>query len=405
MGGFSPYEVFVLRCVVTVSASLSFLGSIFVLLSFSLLHRTRSFQRVLDEMQMLRSQAVADLISAVSFLLNWWSYDYTVCLVEGVLMQFATLCTILWGSAFAIQTFLVVKRHKRLAHPWVYHVATWGIAFCASFVPLIPKNQYGPSSPVWCWTINNPEWDWLYRGVSFYFWVMGCWALNLVLTLSVIRDVMRNARLSEDLLVSQSQVSDNRRFVRRIVRQTLAYPIMNTFIWIWAIANRIQNAVQPNDPVFFLVFMHGLLVPLQGFTDAIALAWSARLKVLYVDWWRSSRIMRDKKSLAFGLVAKSSSSSASSSSPSFFSSSSSMQNAPPPNSLATSSASTTGTVSVQYRNFSSRDAEDSDMDRPSHRYRNYNGDDDDDSDNADGMRYITPTKSDMLANPDTDRAL
>jgi len=39
---------------------------------------------------------------------------------------------------------------------------------------------------------------------------------------------------------------------------------------VWGLADRIQNAVDPDEPSFFLSFMHSLFTPAQGILDALA---------------------------------------------------------------------------------------------------------------------------------------
>jgi len=47
------------------------------------------------------------------------------------------------------------------------------------------------------------------------------------------------------------------------------YPLIFIILWIFPIINRIQNWVQDDDGIFFLVLMHALCTSIQGFINSV----------------------------------------------------------------------------------------------------------------------------------------
>lgn len=240
-------------------------------------------------MRLLASLAIADILCSVGFVMVIRAEtDPMTCYIQAVLLQLATLVTILFGTCFALMTFLIVKFNMRIERGYILHLVCWGTGGVVALIPWF-GDAYGPSG-LWCWTKPTAA-DWLYRGVVFYFWVIACWVINIGLCVSSVREIVSTLREGSKYLVSEKDKADSQRVMRRIVRQTIFYPIINTFIWIPAITNRVQNDLEPNHPIFWLYFVHAFLVPLQGFADAVVVAWTTHLRRVYSEWWRD-RMMK-----------------------------------------------------------------------------------------------------------------
>lgn len=274
----------------TISSCLSIAGCLFIFSSFFLLWGTRSFRKHSMEMKMLLSLSFADLISAVGFLLTWWALrNQNICLTQAVFLQAGTMAAVIFGCCFSLHLYTTVRYHRRIVPEWVYHAAAWGLALGTCMIPTV-GNRWGNSNGIWCWTKNDQETDWLYRGLTFYFILFAAWVFNCCLYGLVLREVVSTLAGGRKLLRRAEALEESRQFQRRIVRRTALYPVINSLIWVFAISNRIQNTVDPSNPVYFLVLLHSIFVPLQGFADAVALFWSAQLGRVYVDWWRSRRL-------------------------------------------------------------------------------------------------------------------
>lgn len=65
----------------------------------------------------------------------------------------------------------------------------------------------------------------------------------------------------------------------KYIRNSMIFLASFMFTWIWGSVNRIQNMVDPKNPMPFLFYMHAIFTPLQGFNNFIAYS------VTSMKWW------------------------------------------------------------------------------------------------------------------------
>jgi len=69
------------------------------------------------------------------------------------------------------------------------------------------------------------------------------------------------------------------------MRRLAAYPIIFVIVWIPTFINRIQNAIDPMNPSYVLYFLTAVVLPLNGFLNAIVYGVNEKLTFLYWKWW------------------------------------------------------------------------------------------------------------------------
>jgi len=67
----------------------------------------------------------------------------------------------------------------------------------------------------------------------------------------------------------------------KAMRRLAVYPVVYFLVWLPTLINRVQNAADPSNPSFGLYFFQALMLPLQGFMNAIVYGVNEKLVQLY----------------------------------------------------------------------------------------------------------------------------
>lgn len=157
--------------VVIVSASVSLLGGIFVMISAATLF---SNKLQIDDLDLQISQivfclSITDMIFSVNLLLEgcmtvvkgarWRDQNVAVCSAQGFVNQFCMLSIVLWNLAVGVSVFRSARSQSQSAGKrqwlWLLMWATvgWGIPLLTGIYGLA-RDLYGPSAG-WCWVVNK----------------------------------------------------------------------------------------------------------------------------------------------------------------------------------------------------------------------------------------------------------
>lgn len=147
----------------------------------------------------------------------------------------------------------------------MFHVVCWGISLCFSVIP-IPGHHYG-SAGVWCWIKGQTSYENGLRFGCFYMWVWFCILIEIVCFALVVIRVRRQLKIFQNM--SDPNVDELEYQYKKYIYPLLLYPLVNFILAIPVTANRIQNWVDRENPIFGLYLCHSIVYPLWGFCNAM----------------------------------------------------------------------------------------------------------------------------------------
>ncbi|KAG5185120.1 hypothetical protein JKP88DRAFT_268431 [Tribonema minus] len=259
-------------------ASISFVGSSSVVLSYVLFARLRTFS-----FHLVLMMAIADIGSDITYWMGNPEDGSPLCMVQAMMQNFCQLSVMLWTSCMAY-TLLSVAVHEKVTEPAeqkrmliIYHCYVWGVAGTLMLLPLT-TDAYG-STGSWCW-ITVDQVGWRYGAFYGILWLII--AGEIVAYVQVYRRVHQMVARMEAAGAQQgSSVRRRQARVRRFLRSLAMYPAILIFCWTTPSINRIQNIIDPDNPIYPLLLTQVITVRLQGllnaiaygFTDAVQGAW------------------------------------------------------------------------------------------------------------------------------------
>ncbi|CAM9124871.1 unnamed protein product [Scytosiphon promiscuus] len=209
----------------------------------------------------------------------------SACVTQGALQQFFQMAQILWTVAIACVMYdvtvniRVYRPHEQKGLMRRFHLAVWGAALLSMLLPFT-TDSYG-STGSWCWIETNPEAD-IDVGTMWRYLVLYCplWAaiaFNIAVYVR-ITGVLR--RLSAGIgegggdsgggdASAAGPSTDQQIRMTKFVKRLVWYPAVLIAAWTFATINRIQNAVDPDNPIFGLFLLHTSFVRFQGIFNAL----------------------------------------------------------------------------------------------------------------------------------------
>ena len=131
--------------------------------------------------------------------------------------------------------------------------------------PHPPPHGYGPAG-VWCWIEDD-------QGLRFGLWygelfaaILGLLAANFYIHSTIVR------RTKQWQGTFNPAIEAEKEFFKEMVQPIRLYPLVYLALSIVPAVNRIQNALDPDDPIFALYLVHALCTPLLGFANAVVFA-------------------------------------------------------------------------------------------------------------------------------------
>ncbi|EDQ87578.1 uncharacterized protein MONBRDRAFT_33227 [Monosiga brevicollis MX1] len=236
------------------AASMSLLGCLVILFSIWLFQRYRNFAQRL--IMFLTGAALLDCFPY--FQASEHPRDDMICAAQAVWMTYTDWSVILWICVITYNVYanLVHKQDTTRLERW-YHLLAWGFPVIPTAIPLL-MGAYGPAG-AWCWI--KPE------HVALRFGIWYCPMIILIVGVAVTYGIIRR-QVKRSLTVWQGTYSPNleedRDILRRQVQPLLIYPAVYLLLSIFAIVNRVQNAVDTSHPIFVLYLMQSVTSPMQG---------------------------------------------------------------------------------------------------------------------------------------------
>ncbi|KAJ1570075.1 hypothetical protein HK096_002876 [Nowakowskiella sp. JEL0078] len=263
-----------LQPVIQGASALSIVGSLSIIATYTFV---ASFRRPSNRLVFLIS--IADLFAAICMFLAELPVNTikvaAVCTIQGWGITFFLLSAMFWTACLSIQCLLAIQRGTKLdkierLEKW-FHIVSWGIPFTLATVLLFmgsPGNPVYTDATLWCWIGSA------YQEYRFYFFYMWLWAIFLF-NLGVYGFVgytlwNTQRRLARFEKAGGDEAWQPSRSMRIYVRKTSFFIVAFFINWLWGSLNRIQNMVNPANPVYALFLLHSIFTPLQGFLNFIA---------------------------------------------------------------------------------------------------------------------------------------
>jgi len=263
---FTEDQLDTLRVVLTVSSGLSFLGNLFIVVSFLIFKSLRSNVTAL----LVFLLSLSDLASSITGFMVWFTYSSLVCTIQAFFIQFWELSAILWSSCIAFHAYQAICGKKRGEILQTYIKFYCGVCYLVpgvlAVIPFTMDGAYGFAG-VWCWITVD------YRFVRFalyYMILLILWLFNVVAYIFILKDMKKYMSF---IIVSAH---------RRISMFILLFIVCS----LPGLVNRLLNIIQPSTPIFWLYVTQALISPLQGLGNSFVYGNSKSLQYAYSELFR-----------------------------------------------------------------------------------------------------------------------
>jgi len=190
----------------------------------------------------------------------------TFCSFQGWGVQMFALSADCWTLCIAFNFYMVfIRGHCNAVNRFEknYHLFSWGVPFVIS-ISLLGAGVYD-NAVLSCWIGSKYVAS---RLILFYIPVVLTMILNFVIYVLVLREV-RRIMASVKSTGNDQQNDENYKKTKKLALKFVLYSMAFFISWIFAIINRIQNVMDPNNNIYELFVLQGFFIPLQGVINAI----------------------------------------------------------------------------------------------------------------------------------------
>eukprot|EP01104_Vermistella_antarctica_P008555 TRINITY_DN2148_c0_g1_i1.p1 TRINITY_DN2148_c0_g1~~TRINITY_DN2148_c0_g1_i1.p1 ORF type:complete len:330 (+),score=56.04 TRINITY_DN2148_c0_g1_i1:231-1220(+) len=269
---------------------LTILGSLFIMTSMIIFKR---FHRL--SARLIWWMSITALITGISNLLSPAKETEWVCIFQGIIMQWSQQGTLLWTCMIALNLYILVfarqlsKNVRVEKYEKYYHLFVWLVCTLFTVLPAT-TNCYGIAG-VWCWIEAEPAVCTGWRFACFYIplFIYMAWVAYVYIHVAI--EVRSTFHAAADMDAREDK--KRRRKDSRMIKKLVAYPIIFFVLWLPAAIQRIQNWVDPENPIFWLVMLQVITAPSQGFVNAVAYGFDRDLRHRYVSLLKCESIKDD----------------------------------------------------------------------------------------------------------------
>jgi len=264
-----PDQEAVIGILISVSGALSAIGCLFIIVSYCLFRVWRHFH-----LRLILFLTICDLAACITSIFGTKTrrepFPPIACYSSAALLQLSSLSSFLWTACIAHTLDQVIRKGNDKVERFekYYHLICWGIPIgCDIYLWL--THRLGDAD-LWCWILPGQD---AYRFGMFYI------PLSLVIVYNVITYFMVTRKLKkEQKLIVKVMEDNNDHTIQTSFRWFLLVLLV---CWVPAIANRIQNYLYPNSPIFWLYCLHGFFSPLQGLLNSVIYGFNDELRRNY----------------------------------------------------------------------------------------------------------------------------
>ncbi|OMJ89052.1 hypothetical protein SteCoe_8876 [Stentor coeruleus] len=243
----------ILTLTLTIANIFSSLGSIFIIVAYV------TMKKSLFSLRLVVYMTIADLLHSISLIIPPTSN--TLCLIQGILLQFTSASSVLWSAIMAFSIFNASIRNDNNVEGKenIFLVVGYIFPLILTILPVI-TDSYGYSQG-WCW-IKPADHGVIWRLVCFYavlFFV-------IIFNLSVYGFVYGKIRQEILNIPDEEAQKVNRDLLTRLK----FYPIILIFCYTTVTIMRMCEMFNSNINIFWFTLASGLSVSLLGLLNSIA---------------------------------------------------------------------------------------------------------------------------------------
>ncbi|BBG95039.1 G-protein-coupled receptor 1 [Prunus dulcis] len=302
-GGLTEYDRQVLTAVNAGAASLSFVGSGFIVLCYVLFKELRKFS-----FKLVFYLALSDMLCSFFSMVGDPSRGF-FCYSHGYSTHFFCVASFLWTTTIAFTLHRTVVRHKTDVEDMeaMFHLYVWGTSLVMTVVRSIGNNHSHLGT--WCWSQSgrtgksSSAISWFYKlqhleprwsggilddvwenifnveaavidttnAIHFITFYMPLWGAILYngFTYFQVISMLKNARRMAVGMSDRAYQSDARAEMKALNRWGY-YPLILIGAWAFGTINRIHDFIEPGHKIFWLSLLDVGTSALMGLFNSIA---------------------------------------------------------------------------------------------------------------------------------------
>jgi len=224
--------------------------------------------------------AIANILS----LNTGVSSNGSVCVFQGILLQFFETMELAWVCLIAIHLYITIVFRKKIDRKIeiYFNIAGWSVPILFTILPGT-THSFGRAG-VWCWIAGDSA-GIIWRFLVFYVPLWCFWLVTCVVFALIGRELVKVGKgFKEEERGEVAKKKERRAFVK-----LSAYPIAWVIIWIIPTINRITNAY--GEQIFSLELLHALMAPSFGVITGIVYGLGPAFRD-YKYYWENSAIRK-----------------------------------------------------------------------------------------------------------------
>lgn len=272
---FTDEETVVLQTIIIIGATLSCLGSSFIIFSYFYFVDLRTFPY-----KLIMFLSVADFFSSLTYIIGFQNEAKTcfessyLCFFTAGITQFFDVASFFWMAVIVFNIWQILDLRKGpeiYLNEKYYHLVSWGIP--ALLLIIVTSTDALGDAGNWCWIRRSHPVE---RMLCYYVILMMIMVFNIVLYCRIYASL-------NDQNAGQK---------RAIMKRMTLYLLIFLFIRFWSVLNRVAELANGEHGIFPLMLLHSLFSPLQGFANAIVYGLNRKIKSQYAELCRGCCGMR-----------------------------------------------------------------------------------------------------------------
>lgn len=274
--GLSSEEVDTVVAINIVTSSLSFLGSLFVILVYCGFSEVRSYS-----FRLILYMSICDLFLSFANLLGPMDSSDAMCTAQAVLISYFGLASIIWSAILALSLYLfVVKQNMQVPDfELKFAVFSFGFPILMTFLPFSTDSygdQYGQ-----CWIDLGDAAGAAWAVVQFYIPLWFTVLFNSYCFYLAYRELKVLIEGVGNMPEEERQLKLNN------VKRLKYYPLVLVICWFFASINAIYMLANPRDPSLGLIILDQGMGSLQGFLNAVIYGLNPTVKLALTGTYRA----------------------------------------------------------------------------------------------------------------------
>jgi len=199
-----------------------------------------------------------------------------LCKAQAFLFSWFDAAVLMWVMCITHSLWINVLREESSEkyEKW-YHAIAWGLSLATAIVPLL-TDDYGPAG-TWCWIMGRNDRQHMLRFVLWY----GPLYIGIIILFiaNIIIFCRVNKATSQFTGTFSPEMEAKKKFLKDKVRSLKLYPLVYLLVSLFPIIDRIEDAINEDNPSYWLLMVHVVCNPLQGLANALVYAISTDKEV------------------------------------------------------------------------------------------------------------------------------